>query len=333
MFAFENLNFSSFHMNRIDRLSAILIQLQSRRRLTAQTLSDKFSISLRTVYRDIHALQEAGVPIIGEAGSGYSLMEGYSVPPVMFDAQETSALLLAGKLMRQKTDETTSRFYDSALDKIRAVLRLREKEKVEEIEGHIFVLNHPTFRYEPPSDLHLQKILGAIGEETMLEMTYSSLGHNQITRRKIEPVGIYYLGNHWHMVAYCHLRQDYRNFRTDQIRKLTSLETPVTRQHPSLMEFVQKSTEEKDLCKVIIEISPEVRGYLGEQKYYAGFVSEETCGDKVILTFLTSSLDGFARWLMTFGDHARILEPENLKEIMSELAKGILKKLNQPSLS
>ena len=73
-------------MNRIDRLSAILIQLQSRRLVKAQHIADKFSISLRTVYRDVHALQEAGVPVIGEAGTGYSLMEGYKLPPVMFNA-------------------------------------------------------------------------------------------------------------------------------------------------------------------------------------------------------------------------------------------------------
>jgi len=72
-------------MNRIDRLAAILIQLQSRRLVKAQDIADKFSISLRTVYRDVRALEEAGVPVIGEAGTGYKLMEGYKLPPVMFN--------------------------------------------------------------------------------------------------------------------------------------------------------------------------------------------------------------------------------------------------------
>src|ERR1044072_2103268 len=100
-------------MNRIDRLSAILIQLQSRRLVKAQDIADKFSISLRTVYRDVHALGEAGVPVIGEAGIGYSLMEGYKLPPVMFTKDEASALLTAGKLIQSKTDETTAKHYVS----------------------------------------------------------------------------------------------------------------------------------------------------------------------------------------------------------------------------
>src|SRR5678816_3495463 len=115
-------------MNRIDRLSAILIQLQSRTLVKAQQIADKFSISLRTVYRDVHALQEAGVPVIGEAGTGYSLMEGYKLPPVMFNEEEASALLTAAKLMQSKTDASSSKHYGSALDKIKAVLRLTEKD-------------------------------------------------------------------------------------------------------------------------------------------------------------------------------------------------------------
>src|SRR6478609_11993277 len=107
-------------MNRIDRLAAILIQLQSRRLVKAQDIADKFSISLRTVYRDVRALEEAGVPILGEAGIGYKLMEGYKLPPVMFNQDEASALLTAAKLMQSKTDAKSAQLYASALDKIKA---------------------------------------------------------------------------------------------------------------------------------------------------------------------------------------------------------------------
>ena len=110
-------------MNRIDRLAAILIQLQSRSLVKAQDIATKFSISLRTVYRDVKALEEAGVPVIGEAGSGYRLMEGYKLPPVMFNMDEATALLTASKLVQSKTDAGISKHYTAALDKIRAILR------------------------------------------------------------------------------------------------------------------------------------------------------------------------------------------------------------------
>jgi predicted DNA-binding transcriptional regulator YafY len=124
-------------MNRIDRLAAILIQLQSRPLVKAQDIATKFSISLRTVYRDVKALEEAGVPVIGEAGTGYRLMEGYKLPPVMFNMDEATALLTASKLVQSKTDAGISKHYIAALDKIRAILRHSEKDHIEEIDDHI----------------------------------------------------------------------------------------------------------------------------------------------------------------------------------------------------
>src|SRR6476660_8283151 len=153
-------------MNRIDRLSAILIQLQSRQLVKAQEIADKFSISLRTVYRDVHALEEAGVPVLGEAGIGYKLMEGYKLPPVMFSEDEASALLTASKLVQSKTDAGISKHYTSALDKIKAVLRLSEKDHMQEIDEHVMVMGHPAIVYHPPQELHLQSILKAIGNST-----------------------------------------------------------------------------------------------------------------------------------------------------------------------
>ncbi|MBD0276335.1 MAG: HTH domain-containing protein [Flavisolibacter sp.] len=149
-------------MNRIDRLAAILIQLQSRPLVKAQDIAAKFSISLRTVYRDIRALEEAGVPIIGEAGTGYRLMEGYKLPPVMLNQDEAAAMLTAAKLMQTMSDAPLSKYYNSALDKIKAVLRSTEKYHIAEMDEHIAVVSHPTFVYEKPAELHLPKILQAI---------------------------------------------------------------------------------------------------------------------------------------------------------------------------
>src|SRR5262245_25834572 len=162
-------------MNRIDRLAAILIQLQSRRLVKAQDIADKFSISLRTVYRDVKALEEAGVPVIGEAGEGYRLMEGYKLPPVMFNQEEATALLTASKLVDSKTDASISKHYNAALDKIRAILRLSEKDHIEEIDEHIAVMQHPAIVHQPAAELHLQQILNAISSSSVIDINYNSL--------------------------------------------------------------------------------------------------------------------------------------------------------------
>lgn len=314
-------------VNRIDRLSAILIQLQARPLVKAQDLAAKFSISLRTVYRDVRALEEAGVPIIGEAGAGYRLMEGYKLPPILFNQDEAAALLTAAKLMQSLSDAPSSNHYHSALDKIKAVLRLAEKHHIAELDEHIAVVVHPTFVYEKPAELHLSKILQAIAGSVILQFDYTSIGKNEKLQRKTEPIGIYYQGSHWYLVAYCHLRSDYRNFRTDKITRLVLTGEKMTQTHPPLQNFLNRITEKKALQKVVIEVQRNVVQYLGQQKYYSGFVSEEERGEVVRMTFLTASLNGFARWFILFGDEAEIIEPLSLKQTVAGLAEKILKKM------
>jgi len=319
-------------MNRIDRLAAIVLQLQSRRLVKAQDIADKFSISLRTVYRDIRGLQEGGMPIIGEAGVGYSLMEGYKLPPVMFNQDEASALLTAAKLVQSKTDQQTAKNYNSALDKIKAVLRFAEKEHIEEIDEHIAVMSHPAIVQQPKAELHLQPLLKSIAEKKVLEINYTSIEKNETLRRKIEPVGIYNLGSHWYLVAFCRLRNDYRNFRTDQIGQLKFTDEPIPQIHPPLQSFINQMSAERQVQKVVIEIERDIEKYFGEQKYYNGFVKQENRGDHIRVHFVTGSLMGFARWFLLFGDHAKIVKPAELNVLVTGIAENILKKIEQSQM-
>ena len=320
-------------MNRIDRLAAILIQLQSKRLVKAQDIANKFSISLRTVYRDVRALEEAGVPVIGEAGTGYKLMEGYKLPPVMFNQEEASALLTAAKLVQSKTDASISKHYTSALDKIKAVLRLSEKDHIEEIEEHVIVMQHPAIVYQPPVELHLQPLLKAIGSSSVIDIHYLSPERNETTQRKVEPIGVYYMGSHWYLVAFCQLRNDYRNFRTDRIDKLVVTDELMPKAHPPLQSFINKMSDKRQLQEVIIDVETDVVKYLGDQKYYSGFVKDEKRGDHLRMHFLTGSLMGFARWFMLFGDHAKIVKPAELNVIVAGIAENTLKKLKKVKCS
>lgn len=316
-------------MNRIDRLTAILIQLQSKPLVRAQDLGKRFSISLRTVYRDVRALEEAGIPVIGEAGTGYRLMEGFKLPPIMFNEDEASALLTASKLMDSLTDRSSSNHYNAALDKIRAVLRIAEKNHVADIDGHIAVISHPAIIHQKPAELHLPAILKAIASQNIISFNYTSIEKNETLQRAADPVGIYYHGSHWYLVAYCHVRGDYRTFRTDKMEKVSILSDKILQTHPPLQNFLNKITEKKELQRVVIAVNPGIVKYFGEQKYYNGFVKEETVDCTVHMTFLTSSLTGFARWFMVYGDEAEIIEPRKLKALVTGLAKKILEKIEK----
>jgi predicted DNA-binding transcriptional regulator YafY len=311
-------------MNRIDRLSAILIQLQSRRTVKAQDVADRFAISLRTVYRDIRALEEAGVPVIGEAGHGYSLADGYRLPPVMFTREEAVAFITAEKLVEKLTDEVNGTHYQSAMYKVRSVLRTAEKEYLAAMDNRIEVLKSRTQRRDANEVRPLQTILSAISEKRVLKLNYYSHYRQQHTERCIEPVGTFYLDNYWHLIAFCQTRLDYRDFRFDRMTDLVITDKRFDDRHPTLKQYLDQIYEERNLESVVLTVQKEASLHLGEQKYYHGYIDETETANGVEMSFLTASLEGFARWYMMFADYATIVKPVALKERV----KSIVKKIN-----
>src|ERR1700743_2242827 len=261
-------------MNRIDRISAILIHLQSRRVVKASDIAERFNISLRTVYRDVKTLEEAGIPLIGEAGVGYSIMDGYRLPPVMFTREEATAFLTAEKLMEKLSDPSSDESYKSAMYKIRSVLRMTEKDFLENIDGHIEVIKSRRLSGAKLDLNPLQIVLKGIGERVVLSIHYFAMHSQERTERCIEPVGVFYQDNYWHLIAWCRLRNDYRDFRLDRIANISLLDEQFKTQHPNLKEYISRSAKEKNLQTVVIRVEKKVLPYINEQKYYNGFVSE-----------------------------------------------------------
>ncbi len=314
-------------MNRIDRVTAILIQLQSKRVVKAQEIADRFSISLRTVYRDIKTLDESGIPIIGEAGIGYSIMEGYRLPPVMFTREEATALLTAEKLVEKLTDISTQETYQAAMFKIKAVLRLTEKDHIENMGQHIEVIDSPSFSKTKTENAYLQNILKAIADKSVLNIDYFAEHNQENSNRNAEPVGIYYMGRYWYLIAYCHLRKDYRTFKVDNIKYLSITAIRYDKEHPTLQSFLKKICKEQEMQTIVIRVEKEVMKYLGEQKFYMGFVSQKEVAGKIELSFLSGSLSGFARWYMLFGEQAEIITPTELTNLVRKNLEALSRKL------
>jgi len=312
-------------MNRIDRISAILIHLQSRKVVKAQDIAERFEISLRTVYRDIRTLEEAGIPLVGEAGLGYSIMDGYRLPPVMFTTEEATAFLTAEKLVEKLTDTTTRSSYQSAMFKIKSVLKNTEKDYLENIEAHIEVMENAYLPHDHHENGHLQMILKSISAKEVLKIKYFSHHKQENTEREVEPVGIFYSANKWYLIAYCMMRNDYRHFRTDRISHMGFTGKHMEQVHPTLQSFLKKVSEEKELLTVILQVPKNKLRYFGDQKYYNGFIAQLEIHDTVEMSFLTGSIEGFARWYLMFGDIAEIKTPQKLKDRVREIAEQIYK--------
>jgi predicted DNA-binding transcriptional regulator YafY len=310
-------------MNRIDRVTAILIQLQSKKVVKAQDIADRFKISLRTVYRDIKTLEEAGIPIIGEAGVGYSIMEGYRLPPVMFTKEEAAAFLTAEKIIEKFTDVSTQSSYKSAMYKVRAVLRSTEKDMLENMEDHIHVIRNVLPFNTGSIDNSLQPFLKSIAEKRVVHIRYTAFHSDETTERDVEPVGIFYASGYWHAIAYCRLRNDYRDFRADRILSILIKDEIFRKEHPSLKSYLDKVMQQQQLQKIVINVKQKTAKYLQAQKLYYGFISEKKLHDMVQMTFLCDMPNIFIRWYIMFAEDAEILYPESLQETLKDYVQKI----------
>src|SRR5690606_18010909 len=160
---------------RFDRIVNIYIQLQSKRVVKAQELADRFGVSLRTIYRDIRSLEQAGVPIFGEAGAGYSIVEGYRLPPVLFTKEEALSFVGAQKLMGKFMDQKLQEHYEAALYKIKAVLRITEKDWLSNVESKI-VMAKPSYEIFNADVPHaLSTIFESIARRLQVTLSYKGL--------------------------------------------------------------------------------------------------------------------------------------------------------------
>lgn len=224
-----------YDATRIARLTAILTRLQSGKLVTANQLAARFSVSIRTIYRDMKTLELAGVPVHTEEGKGYSLMEGYKLPPVMFTENEANALVTAAHLINKTNDTSLIDEYNTAIDKIKAVLRFGTKEKASLLSQRIAI--SPAFT-ESCSSNSLTQIQTALTSFKVLKITYQTGNTEDLTEREIEPFGLYYsLEDNWLVIAFCRLRNDFRMFRLDRIKSLTISEKTLA----SYLEQKQKN--------------------------------------------------------------------------------------------
>ncbi len=309
-------------MNRLDRLTAILIHLQTKRVVRAQELASRFGISLRTVYRDVRSLEEAGVPIGAEAGVGYFLTD-YHLPPVMFTNAEASALMMGGKLIERWTDESVQTEFDSALFKIKSVLKRPDQEHLDDLDAHINVAK-PNQR-KPYATGLLNALQHAIACRHVLAIHYHSHYNDTETQREVEPVGLYHAHMAWHLIGYCRTRQDYRDFRVDRIRQLANTQQSFSRRDRlSLQEYLDRvGKRDMPVTDIVLVFQKSVMRHMQEQKYSFGFQDEADLGDRVRMRFQTPWMEGVARWLLMFGNEVTIEEPESLQVRMQALIEEL----------
>jgi predicted DNA-binding transcriptional regulator YafY len=306
-------------MNRVDRLMAYLLLFQSRGLLRAQDFAQEFEISERTVYRDIQALCEVGVPIVAMPGEGYRLMEGYYLPPISFSAEEARSLYLAISMLTGLASAgPTQTAALSALEKIRAVLPDMALRQVEALQAiiHFYAMPGLSLNFDDKRLLTLQE---AIHQQQVVHLRYHALHTNEVTEREVEPLELAFVDKTWLLTAYCRLRQGQRAFRLDRIDGLALRD-----EHFTPREFILGEARlAGGPVTVVVRFDPAIVRWVKERQHFT-WVDEPA--SETIMTYRPRSFEQIESWLLSWGDKMEVLEPAVLRERLAETARRIVEK-------
>jgi predicted DNA-binding transcriptional regulator YafY len=303
-------------MNRVDRLLALIVYLQSHRVVTAERLAEHFELSVRTIYRDMAALGQIGVPVVAEAGVGYSLMRGYHLPPVNFTAEEASALVTGGLLVEQFADPSVKAQVHSALLKVRAVLPHDYQDRIARLERGMAT----TANVESPPQAALSLLQHAISNLQVLRFGYQGAGRTSPADRIVEPCGLLHYLARWHLIAWCRSAGDYRDFRTDRMTATIALrETFPPRDDFSLEQYI-RTMPAPDL-RARVHFTP-LAADRAKREWWLGVCDEQPGTNGVVLTLASVDWDGLARWLLSFENEATVLAPISLRKMLVNKARG-----------
>ncbi len=202
-------------MRRADRLFQIVQHLRGGRLVTARLLSERLEVSERTIYRDIADLQSTGVPIDGEAGVGYLMREGFELPPLMFTRDEIVSLVAGARMVRAFGGAAMARAAEEALVKIGTVLPEQERDRIDRTEIHT-----PRWVVSDTDRQTIDALDRAVEKREVLRLDYNDEA-GRGSERDVRPLGLWFWGKVWTLVAWCELRGDFRTFRIDRIATIS----------------------------------------------------------------------------------------------------------------
>ncbi|MFN0085750.1 MAG: helix-turn-helix transcriptional regulator [Blastocatellia bacterium] len=313
-------------MNRTDRLLAIVLELQRKGSLRAEDLAANFETCKRTIYRDIQALSESGVPIVSQPGLGYSLVEGYFLPPVSFSTDEATMLLLGSDFVAGNFDAQYRDAARSASHKIEAVLKEKVRQEVAYLRDSIAFVATDTLSRDAAT-ISLAPLRRAIIDRHTIRFHYhtrfAKQGQQAQNTRDADPYGIVHLGEAWYLIAHCHLRNEIRNFKVDRMARVEVLDRVFTRPPGFRIEFTAEQDDRPLLIRALF--SPQAAPWVREARSY--YITEmEDTPDGLLVSLRAHVENEVFNWLLGWGADVRILEPPSLQQRLLDEARKILKK-------
>ncbi len=312
-------------LNRTERLFALILLLQNRPSMTSRDLAEHFGVSRRTIFRDLRALSESGVPLTYADEGGYEILEGYQLPPLMLSARQAATLLVGTEFMKLQADASLRKESDEVAMKIRSVLPREIREYIDRLNERTVLDPYWLHGVQggDEEEGHWYDLSDAVADRRSVIMEYYVQSRDELTKRKVDPLGLVYYTDHWNLIAYDHLREDIRNFLLDSIKSMFVLSERFT--PPAgfdLEEHLKERGENPENVRIVLRFIEPVYRW-ARKSIPAEIVEERSRAEGVDVTFYFENLDYVARWLLRFGTQAQVLEPAALRERVRDEALAL----------
>lgn len=306
---------------KLDRLLAITMLLLNRKRVSAKELSDRFEVSLRTIYRDVETIQFAGIPVVSYPGStgGYEIMDRYRLDRQFLSFEELNAIVVALKGIRTTMED---REIEPLLDKVGAMLGKSERDRANGAADRLVIDINP---WGSEADkAKLASLKSAIRDHRVVRFSYTS-GDGSQSIRSCEPMRLVLKGYVWYVYGYCLLREDFRIFRLSRIRDLDVTGPSFQRrEEPPQGELLRWGRRMHDrMLNLVLQFSPQLRAK-AEDHFEPDEIEQQPDGT-VIVRIARPDEPWLYTYLLGYGADARVLEPPEAAAKLRALAESIVK--------
>lgn len=291
----------------VNRLFEIIYILLERKTITAKELAEKFEVSTRTIYRDIDILSSAGIPIYANKGKGggIGLLDDFVLDKSILTDEEQNQILFA----LQSMEKISNKEEIDILEKMSSIFKKSKNNWIE--------VDFSDWGTNEDKDNTFKIIKEGILNQKVLEFIYYS-SYGEETKRKIEPLQLYFKDKAWYLKAYCRLKQDYRLFKTSRMKNIKLLDEKFERELPEIKE---KKLNFKTI-NLKLEISKQM-SYRVYDEFKKENIDINENGDFIVNVEFPEN-DWVYGYILSFGEYIKVLSPEYAKNIIKEkLEKSI----------
>lgn len=305
------------------RMKLILMLQDSNKRITVDELADTFGVSRRTIFRDFNVLTELNVPVTWDQYSGYGVIEGYKIPPLMFNSRELATIMVGLNFVKSQVDKQLVDDAKGVELKIKNVLPAELKEFMNSLDNRTVVDPFLHFGSEKKEGGNWYLVSSAISQKKSLSFIYKSQNDNKKTDRTIDPYLLVFYKDHWNVIGYSHKREANRNFVLDRMEAVKILDQNYSEKEEINAEaLIFGSNESGQIIDVLVDnkVNRVFRANLPTKIFKENTVSSK----KIKVSFRFENLDYINEWLLQFGDKVEVVSPKELKSMREKLLKSML---------